>query len=105
MVFAKLKGIVFGLVVVVSAVTTGGIVLAQRPQKEQAKVAYDVTQTQSEPDRLHAVEQKLDRILEASAGLGQRRSQRPSAGRARIRQYRHGRDLHRRFISVFHRML
>jgi len=64
MFLAKLKGILCGLVTV-GAVTTGAIVLAQRPQQEQSKTAVDPTQTQSEPDRLHAVEQKLDRILEA----------------------------------------
>ncbi len=64
MLFAKLKGILFGMLTV-GAVTTGAMVLAQRPQQEQTKTAYDPAQTRSEPDRLHAVEQKLDRILEA----------------------------------------
>jgi RNA polymerase sigma-70 factor (ECF subfamily) len=64
MLFAKLKGILFALVTV-GAVTTGAIVLGQRPQQEQNQTAYDPTQARSEPDRLHAVEQKLDRILEA----------------------------------------
>jgi RNA polymerase sigma factor (sigma-70 family) len=65
MFFAKLKGILFGLVTL-GAVTTGAIVLAQAtPGQVQTKTAIDPTATRSDPDRLHAVEQKLDRILEA----------------------------------------
>ena len=95
MFFAKLKGILFGLVTF-GAVTTGAIVLAQGPQEypqgkpsEATKVEYtqakiedsfkgkippeyvqkkpadSVTTTQSDADRLQVVEQKLDRILEA----------------------------------------
>ena len=64
MLFAKLKGILFGLVTI-GAVTTGAIVLAQRPQEKGDKITYEATPARSEPDRLHAVEQKLDRILEA----------------------------------------
>ncbi len=65
MLYAKLKGIVFGLVTV-GAVTTGAIVLAQRPQDQpHNKDASYANVARTEPDRLHAVEQKLDRILEA----------------------------------------
>ena len=65
MFLAKLKGILFGLVTL-GAVTTGAIVLAQAtPGQSQTKPAEGPTATRSDPDRLHAVEQKLDRILEA----------------------------------------
>jgi RNA polymerase sigma factor (sigma-70 family) len=65
MLFAKLKGILFGLVTL-GAVTTGAIVVAQVPSERlQPKPAEGLTPTRSDPDRLHAVEQKLDRILEA----------------------------------------
>ncbi len=65
MLFTKLKGIVFGLVTV-GAVTTGAIVLAQVPfDQQQNQNGSNSSATRSEPDRLHAVEQKLDRILEA----------------------------------------
>ena len=100
MFFAKLKGIVFGMLTV-GAVTTGVMVLAQVPgeysqpkpaEAPAAKMPPDYTQTKSadgpiankksfyypqtksvegwittrpDADRLHAVEQKLDRILEA----------------------------------------
>jgi len=65
MLFAKLKGILFGLVTV-GAVTTGAIVLAQvSPEQSQTKTVVDPTAMRSDPDRLRAVEQKLDRILEA----------------------------------------
>ena len=64
MFLAKLKGILFGLVTF-GAVTTGVIVLAQVPSERlQPKPAEGLTPTRSDPDRLHAVEQKLDRILE-----------------------------------------
>ena len=84
MFLAKLKGILFGLVTL-GAVTTGAIVLAQAtPGQSPTKTADDPTATRSDPDRLHAVEQKLDRILERSADLGQRRAYRPASCRTRI---------------------
>ncbi len=65
MLFVKLKGILFGLFTV-GVVTTGAMVLAQRPTDQQQNQNGNYTgATRSEPDRLHAVEQKLDRILEA----------------------------------------
>jgi RNA polymerase sigma factor (sigma-70 family) len=87
MLFAKLKGLLFGLVTF-GAVTTGAIVLAQRPTNYsqtnsadgvianmpenslQSKPPEGVTTTRSDPDRLHVVEQKLDRILEALGKSG-----------------------------------
>ena len=99
MVFAKLKGIVFGLVVVVSAVTTGGIVLAQRPQKEQAKVAVRCHSNtiRTRPIACRRAETRPHprgaRQAWVNAVRNDRRQAEPGS-----RQYRHGRDLHRRFI-------
>jgi Sigma-70, region 4 len=64
MLFAKLKGILLGTLTF-GAMTAGALVLAQAP-KEQAQPKFaDVVITRSDTDRLYAVEQKLDRILEA----------------------------------------
>jgi len=86
MLYAKIKGIGLALLVA-CAVVTGAMVLAQdtvsvgdhaqtksadpfdgspKPEQPLAKAAFsDTVRTRSEPDRLGALEQKLDRILEA----------------------------------------
>ncbi len=72
MLFAKLKGIALGVMTVGAIVT--GAVLAQDPTPTPApaateRILYDWSRiSSSDPDRLHAVEQKLDRILEALGG-------------------------------------
>jgi hypothetical protein len=72
MLFSKLKGIVLGLLAL-SAVAVGAAVLAQDFQSTgnsgttpvAAQLPPTLHATRSESDRLQAVEQKLDRILEA----------------------------------------
>jgi RNA polymerase sigma factor (sigma-70 family) len=72
MLFAKLKGIALGIMTVGAIVT--GAVLAQQPTPTPATTPagpgghYVTTRNSSDPDRLRAVEQKLDRILEALGG-------------------------------------
>jgi hypothetical protein len=71
--FAKLKGIALGVMTVGAIVT--GAVLAQVPTPTPKPAApgghYTIADKPSDPDRLHAVEQKLDRILEALGGARQ----------------------------------
>jgi len=87
MFLAKLKGILFGLLTF-GAVTAGAIVVAQvppdyvqtksadgavvkmPPRDLQANSANDPHATRFDADRLHVVEQKLDRILEALGRTG-----------------------------------
>jgi RNA polymerase sigma factor (sigma-70 family) len=72
MLFAKLKGIALGVMTAGAIVT--GAVLAQDPTPTPTpKPAapggyYTIAGKPSDPDRLHAVEQKLDQILEALGG-------------------------------------
>jgi hypothetical protein len=70
MLFAKLKGIALGVMTVGAIIT--GAVLAQDPTPTPKLAApggdYTITGKPSDPDRLRAVEQKLDRILEALGG-------------------------------------
>jgi hypothetical protein len=73
MLFAKLKGIALGVMTVGAIVT--GAVLAQDPTPTPKLAApggdYTIAGKPSDPDRLRAVEQKLDRILEALGGARQ----------------------------------
>jgi RNA polymerase sigma-70 factor (ECF subfamily) len=74
MLFAKLKGITLGVMTVGAIIT--GAVLAQVPTPTPKPASPEgfttvTTRTSSDPDRLRAVEQKLDRILEALGGARQ----------------------------------
>ena len=75
MLFAKLKGIALGVMTVGAIVT--GAVLAQQPTPTPTPAPagaggyYTIAGKPSDPDRLRAVEQKLDRILEALGGAQQ----------------------------------